>query len=169
MISKEEKDLKKIREDFTKSIKLFKSEKLQDAKKSFEKIIKTYKESPYTNIMQVQMRSKVYKEFIDFKLSSKKNEPKTNENILNEALLMLNDGKLDKAESYFNILSEKKFSSPFFYYLLALLNMKRENTEATLDYLKKSFDKDETLKIYAYNESDFESLKDNKEFQAIIS
>jgi len=165
----EEKDLKKIRDAFTKAIKIFKSEKLEEAKKAFAKIVEKYKESPYTSIMQVQMRSNVYKEFIEFKLSGKDSEPKSNEDILSQALLYLNDGKLEKAESYFNILNNKKYNTPYFYYLCAVLNVKQGNNEGAIELLKKSFEKDKSLKINAFNESDFSSLKDMQEFKDIVS
>jgi len=169
MVSTEEKDLKKIREDFTSAIKLLKSDKLNEAKDAFAKIVNNNKESGYTSIMQVQMRSNVYKQFIEFKLDSENKMPENDEDFLNEGLLMLNDGKLEKAESYFNVLINKNYSTPFFHYLLALLNMKKGETELTLDYLRKSFELDETLKNYAYNESDFGALKDNEEFMSLIS
>lgn len=169
MESTEEKDLKKIRDDFTKAIKLFKGEKFGEAKKSFAKIVNKYKESPYTSIMQVQMRSNVYKEFIDFKLSEKNSEPKNNEDILNQALLYLNKGKLEKAESYFNLLEGKRDTTAYFYYLSAILNVKKGENDKAIELLKTSVEKDEKLKINAFNESDFSSLKDDKEFQDIVS
>lgn len=169
MVSTEEKNLKKIREDFTVAIKLLQNNKFPEATKAFSKIIAGNKDSSYTSITQVQMRSNVYKDYIDFKLSTVNNKPKNEEDLLNAGLLMLNRGKLEKAESHFNSLIDKKFSSPYFYYLLAILNIKKEETDEALNYLKKSFEGDETFKINAFNESDFEDLKENEDFQSIIT
>ncbi len=168
MLSAEEKSLKKIREDFTKAVKQLKNNKLEESKKSFEKIIAGNKDSSYTSIMQVLMRSNVYKDFIEFKQENKNNSPDDNKSLLDEGLLMLNKGKLEKAESYFNKLIENKFSSPFLNYLLALLNIKKGETETAIDYLKMSFEKDASLKIHAFNESDFDILKENEDYKAII-
>ena len=168
VVSTEEKELKKIKEDFTKAIKLLKTDKLSEAKKAFTKIVENNKDSSFTSIMQVQMRSNVYKEFIDFKLENKNIKLENDQDLLNEGLLMLNDGKLEKAESYFNILKDKNYSSPFFNYLLALLSIKKNDSEMAIDYLKKSVKGDASIKIHAFNESDFEILKEDENFQSII-
>ncbi len=168
MVSTEEKNLKKIREDFTVAIKLLKNEKFTEATKAFSKIIAGNKDSSYTSITQVQMRSNVYKDYISFKLSTVNNKPKNEADLLDAGLLMLNAGKIEKAESHFNSLINKKFSSPYFHYLLAILNMKKDEPDEALHFLKLSFEGDEKFKINAFNESDFEDLKENEEFQSII-
>ncbi len=165
----EEKELKKIREAFTEAINLMKGDKLKEAKIAFAKIVDNNRESAYTSIMQVVMRSNVYREFIEYKETSSDAVLESDADYINEGLIHLNNGDLEKAQSYFDHLTKKKYSSPYLFYLQSILYTKKNDLPQAMQSLKKAVELDKGIKVYAYNESDFELLKDNPEFKAIIS
>ena len=165
----EEKELKKISQEFNKALQTFHKKDFKTALELLTEIMKNYKDSEYDSVLEIQTQSKIYRSLADSRLHPQKVSLKTDEDFLNEGLYNLNAGQLDQALKYFLELSEKrKYSDPYIYYLISLAYIKQEDEEKALQYLKKCIDKDDYYKIIAHNEPDFEALSENSEFLAMI-
>jgi predicted Zn-dependent protease len=165
----EEKELKKISQEFNKALQAFHKEDFKTAHELLTHIVETYKESEYDSVLEIQTQSKIYQSLADSRLHPKRISLKTDEDYLNEGLYNLNAGNLDLALKYLLDLAEKrKASDPYVQYLLSLAYAKQDDEEKALQYLKKCVSKDDHYKVIAHNEPDFESLSENSEFQALI-
>jgi tetratricopeptide (TPR) repeat protein len=165
----EEKELKKISQEFNKALQVFHKKDFKTSLELLTEIMKNYRNSEYDSVLEIQTQSKVYRSLAESRLHPQKVSLKTDEDFLNEGLYNLNAGQLDQALKYFLDLSEKrKYSDPYIYYLISLTYIKQEDEENALQYLKKCISKDDYYKVIAHNEPDFESLSDNSDFLAII-
>lgn len=165
----EEKELKKIGQEFNKALQAFHKKDFKTALELLTVIIENYKDSEYDSVLEIQTQSKIYRSLADSRLHPQKISLKTDEDFLNEGLYNLNAGHLDQALKYFLELSEKrKYSDPYIYYLISLAYVKQDDEEKALQYLKKCVAKDDYYKIIAHNEPDFEALSESSEFLAII-
>jgi len=165
----EEKQLKDITKEFTGGIKLFNEKECRQAAKKFAAIIEKYKDSDYYSILEIQARSKVYRNICEARFDPVKIELHDDKDYLYNGIYHLNTGAIDDALERFNYLEKKKFDDPFLYYLLSLVYLKKDNKKACLNYLKTAIDKDEYYKIIAYNEPDFDSLSENEEFSILLN
>ena len=168
-LSTEEKELKKISQEFNKALQAFHKQDFKNAHELLTLIVNTYKESEYDSVLEIQTQSKVYQCLSESRLQPKKISLKTDEDFLYEGLYNLNAGKLEQAQKFLLELVEKrKVSDPYVFYLLSLAYAKQEDEEKALQYLKKCASKDDHYKVIAHNEPDFESLSENSEFQSLI-
>ena len=164
----EEKQLKQITNEFTNAIQLFNKKEYKKAIECFDQIGTKYEDSEYYSVLEIQTRSKVYKNISEAQLHPVKIKINSEEDYLQEGIFSLNAGNLDKALELFNHLEENKYADPYLYYLTSIVYLKKEDVESALDYLKKSIDKDDFYKILAYNESDFSHLFENETFMSMI-
>lgn len=164
MEQSEDRELKRISDDFASGIDLFRKRRFQDALTVFDRIVEEFKNSHYYSVLEIQTRSKVYKKICEAQLNPVKIEIESDEDYLFDGILHLNAGRLDLAQSRFNYLKEKKVADPYLDYLLSLLYLKKNNVDECLNHLRKSIEKDETYKIVAHNEPDYDSLFENQVF-----
>ena len=164
----EEKELKNINKDYNQAMEVFKKRDYKKANDLFEKIIEKYKDSESFSVQEYIGKAKVYKSICDSQLNPVKIELKTDEDYLNEGIFNLNKGDFDKAIEYLSKLVNKKDKKAFVNYLLSITYLKKQEISTSLDYLKKTIDEDEFYKILAYNESDFEKLKENEDFLTLV-
>lgn len=168
MKPEEGKEIQKITKDFSKAINIFNSRDYKNAMDSFEKIDRDHENSEFYSVIDIRRKALSYIRICDTKLSLSKIKQKSNEDYINEIVFSLNQGDLDQAEKYFSSLSKKKFNSPFLDYLRSIFYLKSNEEEKSLDYLKKCIDKDDSFKITANNEPDFEPVFENERFISII-
>ncbi len=164
----EEKELAKITTQYTEAIKHFSKKDFKKAIELFEDIIGKHGESEFYSVLEIFARSKVYKAIATAQLNPLKIELKTDEDYLNEGLFQLNAGNLDRSIELFTHLKSKKYANPFVDYLMSLAFLKNEDFEASLNHLKLCIDKDESYKILAHNEAEFDPLFENEEFKSLI-
>jgi hypothetical protein len=164
----EEKELNKITTQFSEAIKQFSKKDFKKAKELFADINSTYGESEFYSVLEIFARSKIYHSIAEAQLNPIKLELKSDEDYLNEGLFQLNAGDLERALELFNHLKSKKYGDPFVDYLMALAFLKSDDIDASLKHLKICFDQDESYKILAQNESDFDPLYETEEFQSLI-
>jgi tetratricopeptide (TPR) repeat protein len=164
---REERELKQIRETFTRGIDLFRQRQYKEALAVFTEIVQEYEDSEYYSILEIEGRSKVYKKICEAQLFPVKIELRDDEDYLFDGIYQLNTGNLDKALERFNYLKEKNYQDPYLIYLLSLVYLKKEDTETCFKYLKQAIDQEEYYKVIAYNEPDFDPLFDNQRYAAL--
>jgi tetratricopeptide (TPR) repeat protein len=164
----EEKQLKKITEEFTKGVALFRERECQQAFEIFNRIIEEYQDSQYYSVVEIQNRSKFYKMLCEARLNPVKTDDWDDEEYLYDGIFHLNAGNPDKALERFKYLEEKKYNHPNLDYLLSLVYLKKGDKGTCLMYLKKAIETDKFFKIIAYNEPDFESMFEYDEFTAMV-
>jgi len=164
----EEKELKSINKEYSQAIEVFRKKDFKKALELFDKIMKKYKDSESYSVQEYIGKSKVYYSICNSKLNPIKIELTTDEDYLNEGIFNLNKGDFEKAVEYLTKVMNKKGKKAFVNYLLSIIYNKKEDLEKSLDLLKKAIEEDDFYKILAYNESDFENLKENEDFLALV-
>ncbi len=165
---KEDSQLNEISKTFSEAIKKFTKREYKEAVIDFGNIIGKYKNSEFYSVLEIQARAKSYKNICESKTSGKKNEPETEDSILNELLFYIHTDEYAEAEKTIKKLETKKINSAYSIYLRSLLAFRMEDVEATFELLKKAISKDEKYKIIANNEPELQDLQENEEFLAII-
>jgi tetratricopeptide (TPR) repeat protein len=160
----EERELKRISAEFTKGIDLFRQRRYPEALTVFDNIGKDFKNSEFYSVVEIETRSKVYKKICEAQLNPVKIELHADEDFLYDGIFHLNAGRLSQALERFNYLLEKKYGDPYLSYLLSIVHLKMNDKGACLERLKKAIDEDESYKIIAHNEPDFDPLFDNQVF-----
>lgn len=166
---KEEKQLETIYNEFTEAMQIFSKRDYAKAVTAFEKIIEQYKNSEYYSVLEIQTRSKVYKNICDSQLNPLKSELETDDDFLNEGIYMLNAGRYDKALAHLEHLESKNFKHSYVNYLLSIVYLKKRDVHKSLEYLKKAVKEDHSFKIIAHNDPDYDELFDNDAFYAIVN
>lgn len=165
---KEEKELAKIAEVFTEAMQTFSKKDFEKAHDAFDSIIEHYKDSEYYSVLEIQARSKVYKNICQAQLHPLEADLKTPADFLNMAVFNLNAGKPQKARERLDQMDKKDADMAYVNYLYSLIYLKMMDIPKTLEYLKKAVEIDKFFKIVAHNEPDFDKMFDNEEFTAII-
>lgn len=164
----EEKELKKAVDDLTEAVKIFRKKDYEKAGNGFERIVEQYKDSEYFSILEIQARAKVYQNICHTQLHPPKVESTSDEDFLNEGIFHLNLKNYDRAQELFESLEKQKFKEPYVNYLLSIVYLKQKDIPASLEHLKNAVHKDESYRIIAHNELDFDELFDNEEFLSIV-
>ena len=164
----EEKQLKNIKEEFTKGIDLFRKRDCQQAQEVFGRIVEMYKDSGYYSVLEIQGQSKLYKTLCDARLHPVKFELQEDEDYLFDGIFHLNAKNLDLALERFQYLEKKKYEQAYLSYLVSLVYIKKRDLPNCLKYLKTAVEADDFFKVIAYNEPDFETLFDNDAFVSMI-
>lgn len=165
---KEEKELAKIAEEFTEAMQVFSKKDYEKAHDAFDGIIEHYKDSEYYSVLEIQTRSKVYKNICHAQLNPVKSVLETTEDYLNEAVFNLNAGNLENARELLEQLEKKDTDMAYVNYLYSLVYLKMEDIPKMLEHMKKAVETDKFFKIVAHNEPDFDDMFDNEEFVSII-
>jgi tetratricopeptide (TPR) repeat protein len=164
----EEKELKNITDEFGKGIKAFKEQECSQAVEIFGRIVEKYSESEFSSVLEIQARAKVYQVICRSRINPVKIPLEDNEDYLFDGIYHLNAGNPDKALERFEHLKKANYGDPYLNYLLALVYLKKEETDTCLEHLKKAVEKDATYKIVAHNEPDFDPLFENDVFVSLI-
>lgn len=168
MRQSEEKELKKVINEFGVAIKLFNKKKYKEAIEIFDKLIKESNDSDHYSVLEVKTRSEVYRNIAESQLNPVKIKLESNEDYLNEGIFNLNAGNLDRALARFKHLEKKKYNDPYLYYLISLVYLKKDDIEESINYLEQCIDLDDYYKIIAYNEPDFDSLSEDENFIDLV-
>jgi tetratricopeptide (TPR) repeat protein len=79
----------------------------------------------------------------------------------------MNLGKYEEALKFFNKAIEKNPDHAKILYFMAAIYQSMGDSDQSLQFLKKSIQKDKYFKILAQNDSDFENLREDKKFKLI--
>jgi len=165
---KEDSELIEITKKFSGAVKKFTAREYKEAAAEFENIIEEYKDSEFYSVLEIQTKSKSYKNMCDQKTSRNKAPAETEDDILNELLFYIHTEDYKEAEKVVKKLESRKVNSPYSVYLRALLSFRQNEIDEGLALLKKVISKDARYKIIANNEPDLHTLHENEEFLAII-
>jgi len=165
---KEDNQLNEISKKFSEAIKKFTKKEFKEAASDFGKIIDEYKESDFYSVLEIQTKSKSYKNICDHRALKKRTGSDSEDEILNELLFSVNIGDEKESEKIIKKLEAKKINSAYSIYLKALFAFSQEDIDSGLGLLKKTISKDERYKIIANNEPDLQDLQENEEFLTII-
>jgi len=164
----EEKEFHQIKDAFNEAIGVFNKKDYKSAHDLFERIVEEYKDSEYYNVLEIQARSKVYRNITDSLLNPVKIELTNNEEYLNEGLYNLNSGNFNRALELFNYLERQDKNDAYVFYLMAITLFKLGEKEKALETLAKCIGMDKHYKIIVHNEPDFETLLDDEQFIAVV-
>ena len=164
----EEKELKKASDELTEAVKVFRTKDYEKAGNAFESIAEQYKNSEYYSVLEIQARARVYKNICYTQLHPLKVKCTSEEDFLSEGIFNLNLKNFDKAQELFEAIGKKKYKESYVNYLLSIVYLKKKDIPASLEHLKKAVKKDESYRIIAHNEPDFDELFDNEEFISIV-
>jgi len=168
MIQSEQQQLKKIANDFTKAIELFRNKDCKSSFEIFSHLVDEYENSEYYSVLEIQGRAKVYKNLCESRLTPVKIELKDDEDYLNNGVFLLNSGNMDEALERFEYLEKKNYKQDYLNYLISLVYLKKGDIPNCLKCLKASIQGDEFYKVVAYNEPDFEHLFENEDFINLV-
>lgn len=164
----EEKQLTAITEEFEKGITAFKKRECQQSVDIFGRIVDTYKGSETESVLEVHARAQVYLKLCESRLKPPAPVLENQEDYLYDGIYHLNAGNLDTAVERFEYLVENNYNDPYLDYLFALVFLKKEDAESCLKHLKDAVEKDDTYKVIAHNEPEFDPMFENEDFVALI-
>ncbi|MEN8153312.1 MAG: tetratricopeptide repeat protein [Acidobacteriota bacterium] len=164
----EDNEIKNITKMFSTSVSHFNKRDYQKAFDGFEEIIKKYEDSEFYSVLEIQTRSKTYRNICKENLDTKQYKPESNEEYINEVVYNINAENFDEALKFIEQLKKKKYDAAYLDYLQSVLYIKQGDTENSLKFLAKCVEKDDDYKVLANNEPDFESLLEDEIFNQII-
>ena len=165
---KEDNQLNEISKKFSEAVKKFTKREFKEAAADFDKIIDEYKDSEFYSVLEIQARSKSYRNICDQRALKKRTATENEDDILNELLFYINIDDFNEAEKIIKKIETKKINSPYSIYLRSLLAFRQDDIETGFGLLKKAIAKDDKYKIIANNEPDLQDLQENEEFLTII-
>jgi tetratricopeptide (TPR) repeat protein len=92
---------------------------------------------------------------------------KTFDDLYESGVFLMNLGKYEEALKFFNKAIEKNPDHAKILYFMAAIYQSMGDSDQSLEFLKKSIQKDKYFKILAQNDSDFENLREDKKFKLI--
>jgi tetratricopeptide (TPR) repeat protein len=165
---REEKELKAIKNEFSKGVEAFKKQECRQAVETFDRIVDLYKDSEFHSVLGIQTRARAYGKICQSRANPQKVALEEDEDYLFDGIYQMNAGDLDTSLERFRYLDEKKYGDPYLQYLLALLYLKRADSENCLKYLQAAVEADQMYKVIAHNEPDFDPMFENEEFVSLI-
>jgi tetratricopeptide (TPR) repeat protein len=92
---------------------------------------------------------------------------KTFDDFYENGVFLMNAGSFEEALKVFEKAVEQNPDHAKILFLMAAIYQSMGDTDQSLEFLKKSIQKDKYFKILALNDSDFESLREDKKFKII--
>lgn len=165
----EEKELKAITKQFSAAVTTFTKKDYSAAREQFAGIVDSFRESEHYSVLEIVGRSNVYLRMVDAQMNPQKIELKTADDMLSESVYQLNSGQVDRALELLAALAKKQGDDAYTDYLMAVAYNRRGDIKESLDHLKRSIGMDPHYKVMAFNEPDFETLLENKDFRDLVS
>ncbi len=101
-------------------------------------------------------------------ISKKETLPtKTFDDLYESGIFLMNLGKYEEALKLFNKAIEKNPDHAKILYFMAAIYQSMGNSDQSIEFLKRSIQKDKYFKILAQNDSDFENLREDKKFKLL--
>jgi len=164
----EDKDLARVKEVFTKGIKLFNDRRYKEAMTVFDGIIDEHGGTESYSVIEILNRTKAFKKMCDAQLFPTTTDLNSNEDYLYDGIFNLNSRNLDIALERFLHLREQKFNPAYVNYLISIVHLKKGHIEPCFKHLGESIALDPWYKVLAHNEADFDPLFENHEFMALV-
>lgn len=163
-----EKEKKKI-DSYQKAISSF-GDAVKDFRKgNYEKAVESFNALIENHASEKELvdRAQTYLK-ISQKIKKQETIPsKTFEDCYENGVFLMNQGKYEDALKLFNMAIEKNPDNAKILYSMAAIYQSMGDTDQSLEFLKKSIQKNKSFKILAQNDSDFEKLREDKKFKIL--
>lgn len=163
-----EKEKKKI-DNYEKAVSAFSGAVEAFRKGNHEKAVESFKALIENHASEKELvdRALIYIKICQ-NLKAKETIPmKTFDDYYENGVYLMNKGEYEDALKIFNNALEKEPDHAEVMYFIAAIYQSMGDTEQSLEFLKKSIQKDKYFKILAQNDSDFEDLREDKKFKII--
>ena len=148
---------------FGQAMKSFRKGDIEKTKELFSAF-----QGKYSTEKELIDRIGIYTTILE-KKQLKKSEPlKTFDDYYQFGVYNLNQGELKEAEKLLTKAQQIEPNEAKIPYLLAIVALREEETDEALDLLTKAIELDEFFLILAQNEADFDSIREDENFQSII-
>ena len=163
-----EKEKKKI-DNYEKAILSF-----ADAVKTFrkgncEKAVELFKAMIEKHASEKELvdRANIYMKICQHIKTKETIPPKSFDDYYENGIFLMNQGNYEEALKHLNKAIEKNPDHARILYFMAAIYQSMGDTDQSIEFLKKSIQKDKYFKILAQNDSDFEALRDDKKFKLL--
>jgi len=163
-----DKEKKKI-DSYEKAILSFGNAVKAFRKGNCEKAVELFKALMEKHALEKELVDRAHT-YIDIcqKIKGEKTTPvKTFNDVDENGVLLMNDGNYEEALKLFNMAVEKDPNHAKILYFMASIYQSIGDKNQSLEFLKKSIQKDKYFKILAQNDSDFEDLREDKKFKIL--
>lgn len=148
---------------FEKAMAAFQAERWNDALGQLRALQKSY---PNEAVLLDRVRA--YTRICERRVEPARAEPRSGEEHYQMGVLRLNAGAAEEALSAFEMASTLDRQSDKAFYGAAVAHAQRRSRESALSSLRQAIELNAENRIYAQNDSDLESLRDDPEFQELV-
>jgi tetratricopeptide (TPR) repeat protein len=160
--SKKKSEFQKVLKAYDQAMKVFRK---GDNVKALE-LMKAFIEK-YSSEKEIVDRARIYQTICEARLKKEKINLKTFEDYYQYGVYKVNQGDFEEALKVLDKARQMKPKEAKILYLMADAYCLMEEKEECLANLKKAIQMDKYFSILAQNESDFESLREDKKFKLI--
>jgi tetratricopeptide (TPR) repeat protein len=147
---------------FAEAIKAFRKGNCEKAVESLKALIEKY-----ASEKELVDRAKTYIKICQEGKNKESMPSKTFNDFYEHGIFKWNQGNYEEALQQFQKAIEKDPSQAKILYFMAAIYQSMGDTDQSLEFLKKSIQKDKYFKILAQNDSDFEALREDKKFMIL--
>jgi tetratricopeptide (TPR) repeat protein len=164
----QEKEKKKI-DSYEKAILSFGDAVKNYRKGNYEKALETFETliEKHASERELVDRAQAYIKICQNIMKKEALPSKTFHDLYESGIFLMNLGKYEEALKLFNKALEKNPDHAKILYFMAAIYQSMGDTDQSLEFLKKSIQKDKYFKVLAQNDSDFEDLREDKKFKLI--
>ncbi|MFQ6083036.1 MAG: tetratricopeptide repeat protein [Candidatus Aminicenantia bacterium] len=161
---------RKLIDNYQKAVEAYSQAMSFFHKRDFAKAVEYFKKviEKFSSEKEVIDRANLYLSICESYLEEEEPEIKSFEDYYQYGIYHLNLGNYEQAIELLQTASQKNPKEGKVYYALADTYCLMGDNQSALSYLKKAIQQDEFFKILAQNETDFEPLWKDKEFQKLV-
>lgn len=149
---------------FGEAIKAFRKGNYEKAEESLKALIEKY-----ASEKELVDRAKIYIKICREGKNKESMPSKTFNDFYGHGIFKWNQGNYEEALQLFQKAIEKNPSKAKILYFMAAIYQTMGDTDQSLEFLKKSIQKDKYFKVLAQNDSDFEALREDKKFKILTT
>ena len=149
---------------FEKAMKAFGKKDFDRARGHFESLLESHDDQP-----DLVERARSYLVMCDRATNRKTPRPRTFEEILNYGVVLHNRGQYDEAVKYLRQAVGKEPKNEHALYCLAAAEARAGGADAALEALRSAITVNPTSRTQARQDPDFEPLRGEAEFQALVA
>jgi tetratricopeptide (TPR) repeat protein len=147
---------------YGEAVKAYRKGNYEKAVESFDALIEKH-----ASEKELVDRAKAYIKICQNIMNKEALPSKTFNDLYESGVFLMNLAKYEEALKLFNKAIEKNPDHAKILYFMAAIHQLMGNSEQSLEFLKKSIQKDKYFKILAQNDSDFEDLREDKKFKLL--